>query len=176
MKSIIALGRWEWNRFPLFAQRISWYGGEPKAGHASSLLLSWPWTTRDEVPTVLTQNWPEPDELQEPTVVSTFVWRKCIKPLRKISATLKESCLVKSYLTLCRHANLHFVSRLCWKDSRFVKQIYCQMDRDLWTSFSKASWISISKAALVWAARQQETYFYYIELAAVIVFVKEKDF
>lgn len=38
----------------------------------------------------------------------------------------------------------------------------------------KESWISISKGVLVWAAGQQKKYFYYIELAAIIAFVKKE--
>ena len=36
----------------------------------------------------------------------------------------------------------------------------------------KESWISISKGVLVWAVGQKKKYFYYIELAAIIIFVK----
>lgn len=41
-------------------------------------------------------------------------------------------------------------------------------------SLQKGSWISIRQRVLVWAVGQQKKYFYYTELAAIIIFVQKE--
>lgn len=81
-------------------------GGEWQDTHTVFPCLCWhvaggllPSKSWKEIPTVRSPGWSDPEELDEPTVVPTFIWRRCIQAPRQISATLKKANCVQSYLT-----------------------------------------------------------------------------
>lgn len=73
--------------------------------------------------------------------------------------------------TLC----LYSAERMTFLSSRLTakKRGICDCLSHTRFSLQQESWISISQRVLVWAAGQQKKYFYYIELAAIMVFIKK---